>query len=353
MNMNLTKEKKIFIVGTALFILIIAVIIFIIIKHNKSKSPDQCEWSSTDWSECTTSGTQTRVVSCKNKEGTDCTTCTDPKPPDKQNCNSFCKVAKNMYFTNIPSSKPCILSGNNNKPAYTIFIRHCDRGYSDKPNRPNPPPPLDPNHKFPHRWTCTTNPNSCEGCQYPEAIGGCASNDCSIKGINRSWALGKWINCFANDKGLEVTGVLAQTFIANISNQRPTTTATIIYESLVVNFGKTPCYMYAGKSQYKIVKSYLGADNFKDKIVVVVWDHGQLHDLIENVTGISGINWEDCCFDKVAVMNYKTNKIEVYNAKSLEENDFCGTRACNTPNGTYKTCFFSNFGNQTPCSKEV
>jgi len=345
------NKKIIFIVIISFFLTIM--LLFITINSNDSRDSYTCTWYSTDWSACTTSGTQTRVVTCKNKEGGDCddSNCTSTKPPDKQNCNSFCKVSKNMDFTDIPSSKPCILSGKNNKPAYTIFIRHCDRGYSDKPHDPNPPPTEDPKHPYPKRTTCTTKPNTCEGCQYQEAEGGCASNDCSIKGINRSWALGKWINCFANDKGLEVTGILGQTFISGSSNQRPTTTATIIYESLVVNFGKSPCYMYAKKGDYTTVKSYLQADNFKDKIVVIVWDHGQLQDLIKNVTGISGINWEDCCFDKVAVMNYNTNKIEVYNTKSLEENDLCGTVACNTPNGTYKTCSFSNFGNQTPCSK--
>ena len=90
--MNLTKQQKILIGGgTAVFILvIIAVIIFIIIKHNnKSKSSDQCTWSSTEWSPspCTSGGTQTRVVSCKNTEGGDCNTCKDAKPSDNQPCS--------------------------------------------------------------------------------------------------------------------------------------------------------------------------------------------------------------------------------------------------------------------------
>ena len=89
--MNLTNGKKIMIGGgTALFILIIAVIIFIIIKHNnKSKTPDTCEWSYTGWSMCTDQE-QTRVVSCKNKEGGDCddSNCTSTKPESNQNCDT-------------------------------------------------------------------------------------------------------------------------------------------------------------------------------------------------------------------------------------------------------------------------
>ena len=261
--------------------------------------------------------------------------------------NTDCKVEKIMDFPDIPS-KACVFSSKNNttayKPAYTIFIRHCDRGYSDEPHSPNPPP------GYPLRTTCKTyDSNICEGCVYLEAEGGCASNDCSTKGIYRSWALGKWINCFANDKEKEIAGIIAQKFIPSKSNQRPTTTATIIYESLNVNFLKLPCYMYAEKGDYKTVKSYLEQEIFNNKIVVIVWSHGELGDLIKNVTGKPGINWEACCFDKVAVMDYNANKIEVYNTKSLEENDLCGGNTCNATR-TYETCSFSNFGNQTPCS---
>lgn len=87
--MNLTKQQKIMIGGTTVFILVISVIIFVIIKHNnKSKTSDQCEWSYTDWSTVCTDGKQSRVVSCKNKEGVDCdnSKCTSTKPTDKQDC---------------------------------------------------------------------------------------------------------------------------------------------------------------------------------------------------------------------------------------------------------------------------
>ncbi len=264
-----------------------------------------------------------------------------------------CKVAKSMDFPDI-HAQPCAFSAKNNttayKPAYIIFLRHCDRGYSDEPHEPNPPP------GYPKRTTCKTDDsNICEGCMYLESEGGCASNDCSTKGIYRSWALGKWINCFANDKQKEVAGIIAQEFVGGESNKRPTTTATIIYESLTVNFSKSPCYMYARKSKYEIVKSYLQKEIFNNQIVVIVWSHGQLGDLINHVTGISsGIYWDNCCFDKVAVMDYNNNEIKVYNTKSLEDNDLCGVNTCNAKD-TYKTtngleCSFSNFGNQTPCS---
>ena len=337
-------NKKIIISIGIISFFITIILLFITIKMDDA---DVCKWSYTDWSTCTKEGNQTRAVSCKNKEGGYCTSCTEEtKPIDSQNC-IYCKVAKKMDFPDIPS-KACVFPNKNNttayKPAYTIFLRHCDRGYSDEPHYPNPPT------GYPERTTCKTDDsNICEGCVYLEAEGGCASNDCSTKGINRSWALGKWINCFANDKEKEIAGIIAQKFIPSKSNQRPTTTATIIYESLNVNFLKLPCYMYAEKGDYKTVKSYLEQEIFNNKIVVIVWSHGQLKELIKSVTNLTGTEWESCCFDKVAVMDYNANKIKVYNTKSLEENDLCGGKVgCNVTD-TYETCSFSNFGNQTPC----
>ncbi len=75
--------------GTIVFILVILVIIFVI-KHNNSKSPDQCEWSSKVWSVCA-NDTQSRDVTCKNKEGGNCddAKCTGTKPESIQSCTDI------------------------------------------------------------------------------------------------------------------------------------------------------------------------------------------------------------------------------------------------------------------------
>ena len=123
--MNLTNGKKIMIGGgTALFILVIAVIIFVIIKHNnKSKTPDQCEWSYTDWSTVCTDGKESRVVSCKNKEGVDCdnSKCTSTKPTDKQDCPdidrcewSYTDWTPTCLSDNMPQTRTSICKNTKN-----------------------------------------------------------------------------------------------------------------------------------------------------------------------------------------------------------------------------------------------
>jgi hypothetical protein len=242
----------------------------------------------------------------------------------------MCKIAKQMNFSDIPGSKQCNISGTNSKPAYIIFIRHCDRGYIDSSSCQD------------------KNDGTCYGCQYLEAIGGCATNDCSDEGIKRSWNIGKWVNCFANDKGLKVTGVISQSFIPGKTNQRPTTTASIIYESLM-NLGHSPCYI-SSPDDNDIVKNYVTSDNFNNQILVIVWDHGKLPGLIQTVTTKYTTSWDQCCFDKVAVVDNIEHNITNYDTKSLSQNDPCGS-TCDSKNNIYKNCYFSNFGDLTPCKK--
>jgi len=239
-----------------------------------------------------------------------------------------CKTAKQMNFSDIPYSKQCNISGTNSIPAYTVFIRHCDRGYKDSSSCQD------------------KNDGTCYGCQYLEAEGRCSTNDCSDEGIKRSWNIGKWVNCFANDKGLKVTGVISQSFVPGQTNQRPTTTASIIYESLMI-LGHSPCYI--STIDNNIVKQYATSDNFNGQILVVVWDHGKLPDLIKTVTGYTA-TWDNCCFDKVAVVDNIKKNITNYDTKSLTQNDPCGS-ACDSKNKIYKNCYFSNFGDLIPCKK--
>jgi hypothetical protein len=273
-----------------------------------------------------------------------------------------CKVAPAMQFPEIPNNKECpssVIDTGNIKAAYILFIRHCDRGYPTIPSKkPYIPQPLGkdgkPGTKI--RTTCSEPTKGCLGCEYMDTLEGCATNNCSEKGVKRSWALGKWINCFAKDKGLPISTVVGEKFVGNVSNQRPHTTAAIIYESLM-NLNHSPCWFTAEKDNSDhAIKKYVQSDNVKDKIVVVVWNHGGLPGLIKDVTSFY-TPWDDCCFDKVFVMDNINKKFTSYDAKSLEESDLCGSPCKNddksiSPYVTSQgqTCSYAIFGDSTPCT---
>lgn len=266
-----------------------------------------------------------------------------------------CKVATAITFPDIPNNKECpssVIDTGNIKAAYILFIRHCDRGYNPKGI------PEDPKYK-----DCVQLDNDkCFGCQRMDTLAfkdgkpTCATNNCSEKGVKRSWALGKWINCFAKDKGLPISTVVGEIFVKGESNQRPHTTAAIIYESLM-NLDHSPCWFIANKDNSDhAIRKYVQSDNVENKIVVVVWNHGGLPGLIKDVTMI-GANWNECCFDKVIVMDSKAKKLTSYDAKSLEAADLCGS-PCKIDDSTIspyvtskgQTCSYAIFGDSTPCT---
>jgi hypothetical protein len=285
------------------------------------------------------------------------------------NSVSTCKATKQLFFTDIQNNIPCaaISYDPNYSASYILFIRHCDRGYNTDPKAKG----FDPISN-----NCgQMNNTSCLGCQHMDSesvkcVGKictptCASNDCSDTGVKRSWALGKWIDCFAKDNNVEIGAVVGQNFVPGSSNRRPQTTASIIYESLT-NLGHKPCWILADKNTFKLhidsktkqIKDFVHSNVTNKKLVVVVWDHGDLTNVIQNVTTkkLSG-GWSECCFDQVVVMDHIKSTLTPYNAKSLQENDLCGNK-CNNPNNVYKkkdgtTCSYINFGDQTPCSKNV
>ena len=270
------------------------------------------------------------------------------------------KCVKNpMKFTDT-NAKSCNNSGTGTPP-YILFIRHCDRGYptipSKKPYIPQASLNGKPGTKI--RTTCATNPNTCEGCQYQESENGCASNLCSQEGIERSWALGKWIDCFAKSKDLHIAAVIGQSFESSKSNARPLTTASIILDSLT-NLGRSPCYLMSDRSDFSKVKTQINTSGFSGQIVVVVWDHGELGELITAVTGVSkdnpNIHWTDCCFDQVVVIDTTVVPIgaTAYNAQSLNDNgDNCGTSCVGKSPYTYTlnnekfSCSAGNFSNKS------
>ena len=266
-----------------------------------------------------------------------------------------CKVAPIITLPEIPNNKECpssVIDTGNIKAAYILFIRHCDRGYNPKGI------PEDPKYK-----DCVQLDNDkCFGCQRMDTLAfkdgkpTCATNNCSEEGVKRSWALGKWINCFAKDKGLPISSVVGEKFVKGESNQRPHTTAAIIYESLM-NLDHSPCWFIAKRDNSDhAIRKYVQSDNVENKIVVVVWNHGGLPGLIKDVTTFDA-TWNECCFDKVVVMDTKAKKLTSYDAKSLEVTDLCGSPCKNDDKSIspYVTsqgqiCSYAIFGDSTPCT---
>lgn len=319
---------------------------------------------------------------------------TTPKTKQEDNFLPSSNCLKNpMTFTDITNSKPCVNTpGGVGKPAFILFIRHCDRGYSKTvsiKNRSAPcqgwddlkkqtvnvncnPIPEKPNSIY--RTTCEhkTTWTDCLGCEYLEGIGGCASNDCSEEGLNRAWALGKWVDCFSKSKNIPVAAIVGQSFASGNSNKRPMTTASIILDSLI-NLGNNPCYLEGNKNQTEKIGPLVNIPAFDGKIVVIVWDHGELTKLINQVTGVSNgyhdsgkkdstgkaifvpnvpaIIWDDCCFDQVTVID-KTSPLPTsataYNAMSLKNNDICGSKC--TGKTPYPSCSYDFFANKTPAT---
>jgi hypothetical protein len=314
---------------------------------------------------------------------------TTPKTKQEDTFLPSSNCLKNPMTFEETSAKPCVNTGGVGKPAFILFIRHCDRGYNNTvsiKNRSAPcqgwdndqkkmvnvncgPIPEKPNSIY--RTTCEhkTTWSDCLGCEYLEGIGGCASNDCSEEGLNRSWALGKWVDCFSKSKNIPVAAIVGQSFASGNSNKRPMTTASIILDSLI-NLGHNPCYLEGSKGQTATIGPLVNTSAFDDKIVVIVWDHGELTKLINQVTGVSNgyhdsgkkdstgkaiyvpnvpaIIWDDCCFDQVTVID-KTSpsnaSATAYNAMSLKNNDICGSKcAGKTP---YPLCSYDLFADKT------
>jgi hypothetical protein len=124
-----------------------------------------------------------------------------------------------------------------------------------------------------------------------------------------------------------------------------------------MNLNHSPCWFTAKKDNSDhAIKKYVRSDNVENKIVVVVWNHAGLPGLINDVTSF-GVSWDDCCFDKVVVMDSKSKKLTSYDAKSLEQADLCGS-PCKNDDSTispYLTsqgqpCSYAIFGDSTPCT---
>lgn len=238
-----------------------------------------------------------------------------------------CISKKDFQFSDIKAVQCPVNNnsgnGNGNTPAYIIFLRHCEQQYKNN---------SDP---------CTYCPGSSD------------TNDCYNRGIDRSWNVGNWLSCFSKNTNTQIGGIITQKHGPN-TNNRPQTTAAIIYQSLQNN-GINTCYSLIKRlsegdrsKNLDLFKSTIQNNQFNNKIAVVVWDHGDISELITSIGGKKlRYGWDNCCYDKVAVMNGNSKQIEEYNMKSLNDNDICNKK-CNAPN-IYKDCEYKNYKSTKVC----
>lgn len=231
-----------------------------------------------------------------------------------------------LLFPNIPGSIPCNLSQDKpGNPAYVIILRHCDR-------------------RFKTELGCKM-PGACQGSGAEGATGSCETNDCSATGLTRAWSVAKWINCFATTVAKPVVAIVGQVFQSGVTNMRPTTTASIILESLNYH-GLNPCYVMVKKSDTPNMKNFIYKSSFADKIVVVVTDHGEINNMEKALVGKTSGKWADDCFDAASVINVSANTVQRYSLHTLSDNDPCAD--CGNGVGQYSQCSYHKFGDTNP-----
>lgn len=107
--------------------------------------------------------------------------------------------------------------------------------------------------------------------------------------------MARWVSCIIKNK-FNISGIFSQKFKPGYSNERPTTTASIIYKSFLQGGGVNPsslCYLYFDKADdtngnnenYKGIISALSGFS-KNDAVVIVWDHGDLPNLCNSIVSL-------------------------------------------------------------------
>jgi hypothetical protein len=235
-------------------------------------------------------------------------------------------------FTDVPGNKECVITNTNIKsglPKRVIILRHCDQGY--KPS-------------------CVHDPKktTCPGCEFGASE--CQTNLCNETGVKRSWQYGNWLACYAKTNQIQIVSIFSQIFKGGLSNQRPQTTASIAYANLLQQkntnewISKNLCYNTFNKGDYHNIKLAVGDNAFKNGIVVIIWDHGEISPMTVNLGGkTKGINWDNCCFDQAIVIEGDNkNKVNLYNMNSFP-NDPCSS-ICKTST-QYSQCAGAIYGN--------
>ena len=239
------------------------------------------------------------------------------------------KNPKDFYlqFTDIEGSKKCDLQGQGyGAPAYVVILRHCDR-------------------RFKVENGCKI-PSGCAGSGAEgTGAGSCETNDCNTTGIMRAWSVAKWLNCFAKSKSLPIAAIVGQNFVSGQSNRRPTTTASLILESMHYH-GLNPCYVMIGKYDAPKIKDILFKSEFAGKIVVIVTDHGMINELHRGLVNKTSIGWPDNCFDAASVVDIKDSTITRYKMHTLSDNDPCANCGPNVDH--YPDCTHNEYGNTNP-----
>lgn len=230
-----------------------------------------------------------------------------------------------LLFSDIGGSTKCNQNIGHGTPAYVIILRHCDR-------------------RFKTENGCKM-PGACQGSGAEGATGSCETNDCSATGLMRAWSVGKWVNCFSKSKSLPISGIVGQVFESGVTNMRPTTTASIILESLHYH-GLNPCYVMVKKEDTRRIRDFIFKSDFEGKIVVVVTDHGEINNMENAIIGKNTGHWPDDCFDAASVINVRNGTINRYKMHTISDNDPCAD--CGNAYHHYPDCTYHEYGTTNP-----
>jgi len=191
----------------------------------------------------------------------------------------------------VPGSRACATAApGTGWPAQIVIFRHCDEGFAA---------------------SCPPKASyaGCRGCEFLDDQS-CATNSCGPQGAARAYGYGRWLACFAAQTA-PVAAVFAQTFQSGVSNRRPMTTASMLYDSLLKQgvSAASLCWEQFPRPP-KSAQAYaatMGAafrrPGYAGKTVAVVWDHGG----VQFILGALGINiggwwWDGCCYDQAVVV---------------------------------------------------
>ena len=242
-------------------------------------------------------------------------------------------------FTDVPQARACP-AGGGGRPAQVVFLRHCDETYTCPP---------------------TKSYNGCPGCEFSKSTP-CASNKCSTHGVQRAYGYANWLKCFAKGTSAPIAAIVGQIFVSGKTNQRPMTTASMVYDGLIKS-GTDPntlCWQQYNRvddnlPDATIIAGYretlvAGIMNpaFNGKTVVVVWDHHGIDFILAALQGLSLTNyyWPACCYDQAAV--FSGGHVDTYRLNAFTGNDPCSGAICQSATSSYNNCSGAPSGPSPP-----
>ncbi|MES2339217.1 MAG: hypothetical protein V4537_14080 [Pseudomonadota bacterium] len=239
---------------------------------------------------------------------------------------AFAPLQGRLTFAQVPGNRPCVTAQQGAGPAYVVFFRHCDEGYS-----------------CPHKPAYA----GCRGCEFIKQDA-CATDDCGDKTNTRAYGYARWLACFAARAGAPVAAVFSQDPTRPATNARPMTTAAALYDGLLRVAGAAPaslCWMQFDRTAASApannpMVQALGRAAFAGKTVAVVWDHGNVQYILRAL-GVSLGNWwwNGCCYDQAVVVTMRTRAMATYRlGGTAAAPDPCAGAVCQAAAGPFAGC---------------